>query len=509
MRPAHARRRAAPWLCAALGAALGSLAAPDARAAQPDAGAALPLEPSAAGEPGAEHAPEPSERAEAAAAANADVSLPELIQRSDPEYPPAARAAGLEATVVLHLELDAEGRVLRAEVPEPVGHGFDEAALRAAHGLRFSPARRAGRAIAARISFKYEFALEVSPVASSGALAGEVRTANGQMPLEGARLVLRSGGQSVAERRSDARGSFQIGELSPGDYEVSVSGAGFVPQTQALRVVPGEEALVQLVLVPAPPASPVIEVTVQGERVAPRAVTYRKLERRELARVAGNRGDALAALENLPGVARPPALSGLLIVRGTAPQSTQIFVDGTYVPNMYHFGGITSVLPTDMLDHLRRQRQSGAGHQREGPPGARPQRAPLRWRLRLQRPRHRRLRQHLPEPLRHRQQRRAEHDPAPLPAHRPTLRRAPMPGLSALAAPRVEQYRARSGSRAPGRHTPERNRVGQVLRRRRAQRRRSAHQRSRQRAEPRLLRQLEATPASHRRARPRLGRGAG
>ncbi len=335
MRPANVHRRAARWLCAAVGAALGSLAAPG-----------------AAEEPAAQQAPAPTERTEAEAAENSDLTLPELIQPSDPEYPPAARAAGLEATVVLHLELDAEGRVLRAEVPEPVGHGFDEAALRAAQGLRFSPARRAGQAIPARIAFKYEFVLEVAPAASSGALAGEVRTESGRAALEGAQIVLRRAGQRVAELRSDARGSFQVGALPPGEYELSVSGDGFVPQTQALSVVAGEEALVQLVLLPAAPASPVIEVTVHGERVAPRAVTYRKLARRELARVAGNRGDALAAIENLPGVARPPALSGLLIVRGTAPQSTQIFVDGTYVPNMYHFGGITSVLPTDMLDHV-------------------------------------------------------------------------------------------------------------------------------------------------------------
>jgi outer membrane receptor protein involved in Fe transport len=39
-------------------------------------------------------------------------------------------------------------------------------------------------------------------------------------------------------------------------------------------------------------------------------------------------------------------------VHGTSPESSQIFVDGTYVPSMYHFGGLSSVIPTEMLDHV-------------------------------------------------------------------------------------------------------------------------------------------------------------
>ena len=38
--------------------------------------------------------------------------------------------------------------------------------------------------------------------------------------------------------------------------------------------------------------------------------------------------DALRALQNLPGVARPPGLVGFLIVRGSAPNDTQIYIDG-------------------------------------------------------------------------------------------------------------------------------------------------------------------------------------
>ena len=40
----------------------------------------------------------------------------------------------------------------------------------------------------------------------------------------------------------------------------------------------------------------------------------------------GTNGDALRSLTNLPGVARPPGGIGILIVRGSAPQDTSVFI---------------------------------------------------------------------------------------------------------------------------------------------------------------------------------------
>jgi len=46
----------------------------------------------------------------------------------------------------------------------------------------------------------------------------------------------------------------------------------------------------------------------------------------------GAMGDPLAVIQNFAGVARAAAGSGDIIVRGSAPQDTQFFVDGTAVP---------------------------------------------------------------------------------------------------------------------------------------------------------------------------------
>ncbi len=56
--------------------------------------------------------------------------------------------------------------------------------------------------------------------------------------------------------------------------------------------------------------------------------------------------------QNLPASRVRPVSAGLLIVRGSAPQDTQVFVDGTAIPLVYHFGGLSSVVPTEMLDRI-------------------------------------------------------------------------------------------------------------------------------------------------------------
>jgi TonB family protein len=75
------------------------------------------------------------------------------------EYPREAREAGLEASVVLRLTIDALGIVTAAEVVEPAGHGFDEAARSAALATRFNPALRGQTPVASRTLLRVEFRL--------------------------------------------------------------------------------------------------------------------------------------------------------------------------------------------------------------------------------------------------------------------------------------------------------------------------------------------------------------
>ncbi|WP_437784118.1 TonB-dependent receptor domain-containing protein [Sorangium sp. So ce1097] len=294
---------------------------------------------------------------------------PRALNYTPPEYPPEAEKQGLEGAVTLQLDIDRSGRVKQAVVVESAGHGFDEAAVAAAMKLEFDPARRAdGTAAAARILYRYTFTLKTAPAAPAldGAdatspladnLRGTVLASGGDVPLAGATVSVarapQAGGgapeaPAAPEVTTDERGSFAFLDLPPGRYQVTIAAPGFEPLSVEEDIAAGEQVEVKYRLLPRGEG---LEVTVRGDR-PPREVTKRTLEQREINRIPGTNGDALRSLQNLPGVARPPALAGLLIVRGSGPQDTQTFVDGTQVPLIYHFGGLSSVVPTEMLEKI-------------------------------------------------------------------------------------------------------------------------------------------------------------
>jgi TonB family protein len=213
---------------------------------------------------------------------------PRLLQSVEPVYPEAQRQSGQAASVGLLLTLDAQGRVSDASVAQSGGADFDDAALAAARNLVFAPALHGETPVASRIAFRFEFRLEPPSV--------------------------------------------PVAALSPAP-----------PQ-------PGEP----LALTPAVPpanAEASLDIDVEGER-PPREPTRRVLEAQEITKIPGTNGDALRAVQNLPGIARPPGLDGALIVRGSSPQDSQVFIDKTNVPIVYHFGGLSSVVPSEMLERI-------------------------------------------------------------------------------------------------------------------------------------------------------------
>ncbi|HEX9103126.1 MAG TPA: TonB-dependent receptor plug domain-containing protein, partial [Polyangia bacterium] len=73
----------------------------------------------------------------------------------------------------------------------------------------------------------------------------------------------------------------------------------------------------------------------------------------EIKHIPGTQGDTLKAVQNLPGVARSPFGGGLLVVWGSAPQDTRTYVDGVYIPTLYHFGGLRSTVNSEIVSSLQ------------------------------------------------------------------------------------------------------------------------------------------------------------
>lgn len=290
-----------------------------------------------------------------------------LKQYVAPKHP---EGVDREAQVTLVLEIDAEGKVTSAKVLSGAGDGFDEAAVEAGKQLLWDPERDAnGTAIPVRLKFRFTFSLkpkapdptetptgtEIAPEREglSGVVLGEADAREGVQATEigvaNARLTLRPrAGGDARVVVTDAEGRFDFGDVAPGTYDLAIEAAGFGKTELVEEITEGSRSVVKYrVFV----ASGGLEVTIRGQR-PPREVVKRTITRREIDRVPGTNGDAIRSIQNLPGVARPPGIAGILIVRGSGPQDTQTFVDGTLVPLIFHFGGLSSVIPTELLEKI-------------------------------------------------------------------------------------------------------------------------------------------------------------
>jgi TonB family protein len=287
------------------------------------------------------------------------VTMPRPLNYEPPVFPEPAKSEGREGTVTLELDIDAKGAVTRVAVVDPAGYGFDEAATQAAKKLVFEPAKKPdGTPFAARIRYRYTFTQEKAPtpeapiqgaeeVAPEAAgLRGVVLTSVGDVPLAGATITARGPNGDVSQRSTDAEGRFDLEGVAPGTYSLRIEAPGYSPLE--LEEDLSEPLSVKYRLAVQGDA---IEITVRGQK-PPREVVKRTLQAREISRIPGTNGDALRSIQSLPGVARPPGLAGLLLVRGSGPQDTQTFIDGTGVPLIYHFGGLSSVVPTEILEKI-------------------------------------------------------------------------------------------------------------------------------------------------------------
>ena len=90
-------------------------------------------------------------------------------------------------------------------------------------------------------------------------------------------------------------------EELPGAYQVDVVAPGFTPFSELETLVEGEkkELIYRLETEQA-----MYETVVRGKRPA-REVTRREITTREINKIPGTSGDALRAVQNMPGMARP------------------------------------------------------------------------------------------------------------------------------------------------------------------------------------------------------------
>ncbi len=239
------------------------------------------------------------------------VQPPVLLSEVNSVAPPDVE---LEQAVYVDLELtiDERGSVTDVRVMDAPMADLADAAQRSARGFQFQPARVGTTPTAVVIEYRYWFRPEP------------------QVPDAPTETKARATEQNASQSASEARGDID----SPPATAPPPQQAHSKPSPSA-RPTEDEEVFEAVAEAPPPP----------------RETTKRTIPVQRIVRVPGTRGDALRSIEILPGVARAP--QGVNpIIRGSAQSESTTFIDGTQLPLLYHFGGVTSVIPSRLLESV-------------------------------------------------------------------------------------------------------------------------------------------------------------
>ncbi|MGB8933047.1 MAG: TonB family protein [Anaeromyxobacteraceae bacterium] len=274
---------------------------------------------------------------------------PELELFVPAPFPPEAEAAGAAGSVVLSIVIGEDGSVTGVKVIDAGPHpSFAPAAETAVRQFRFRPAEIDGKPSPVEIEYRYDFVLKRAPPAAPPEapilLSGRVIERGTRTPIAGA--AVEAGGVTA---ETDAGGRFALRGLSAGEVELRVVSPEHEPLGVKELIAPDRAVEVEYRLTRR--HYDPYEAVVRGERPR-REVSVKTVAAEEVRTVAGTQGDVIKVVQNLPGVARSPFGIGLLVVRGSNPSDTAVFFDGIPIPLVYHFGGITSVISSDVIEGL-------------------------------------------------------------------------------------------------------------------------------------------------------------
>lgn len=194
------------------------------------------------------------------------------------------------------------------------------------------------------------------------AVLAQVRDSATGNPVPGARIgIVPRGVESRGEpalRSPDLR---RIGRTTPeGTFVLAAPGA-----QRMVVEMPGFDVVE--VETPCSDAITVLEITLQplSPMRVPEAAAggdaHRRLGGETLESMAGAPRNLFQAVQTVPGVARPTfggsllgsiLGSGDLAVRGSRPGESRTYLDGIEIPYFYHYLGLSSVVPAEMIEQV-------------------------------------------------------------------------------------------------------------------------------------------------------------
>lgn len=321
---------------------------------------------------------------------------PQLLEGVAIDYP-AQLADALDGhapagTVRLEYVVGVDGIPFDVVVTQSVHPDLDALAIEATRELRYEAGTFQGQAVEVSLSIEIPFepprqaAPAAEPLADAkGASAtgvqeleeptlgpqrirGQLRLAGERTPVVGARVTAFPADPSLPlgrvkkviygeleeaawtlSARSDAKGEFELAGLDSGRVRLVVFKEGHL-RLDYVEEVPANGVLRLEYFLRAQSDNPyrtLVEMEDEQEDTAKRSISLE-----EINAMPGTQGDALKALQNFPGVARMPFGAGGLVIRGSSPSDSQVFLGYHEIPNLFHFGALTSVFNSDILAQI-------------------------------------------------------------------------------------------------------------------------------------------------------------
>ncbi|HVH99499.1 MAG TPA: TonB-dependent receptor [Enhygromyxa sp.] len=328
------------------------------------------------------------------AAAPADELVPPKAKNSvTVRYPDALleRAEPPAGTVIVQYVVGVDGKTKELELLQSVDPALDQIALDAVGRLEFEPASYKGEPVEVVLSIAIELGpptpIEPEPdpdetpdaidngdgteqpgIEPPVTIRGRVREAGQRMPVEGASVLAVPAPEGwprgevrgkryeapsepawQVETKTDAQGRFELRGVPPGRVRIVVLSTTHERLDYIEELAP--DSILELEYFDRRLSSNPYRTEVSVDRELPE-VTRRTITPEEINLLPGTQGDALKSIQNFPGVARPPFGAGLLVVRGSAPSDTKTYLGYHEIPQLFHFGAITSVFNSDILAQI-------------------------------------------------------------------------------------------------------------------------------------------------------------
>ncbi|MEE9384863.1 MAG: energy transducer TonB [Nannocystaceae bacterium] len=337
------------------------------------------------------------------------VSITYPAELTATEHPP-------QGTVIVRYVVGIDGHPLELSVTQAVHPRIDALAIEAVRSLRYTPGAYEGQAVEVTLSIGLEIGppTPLHPTTPSSAtpdsptptpatppagpnpahtseraeagtavgdeaeisgratlpvrISGVVRTAGDRTPVEGGTVLAIPADPDLAlgrikkriyaslspvwtiEADTDADGNFELRGVPDGRVRLIFMTQGYERLEYVVELRAGEALAVKYYQTPL--STNPYKTTVRIDRDEPVEVVRRKITAAEITNLPGTQGDALKSIQNFPGVARAPFGAGLLVVRGSAPDDSAIFLAGHEIPLLFHFGGLTSVFNSDILTEI-------------------------------------------------------------------------------------------------------------------------------------------------------------